>query len=154
MANAMRFAPDKLRDAVVGKNWSKFVERFAEAFDACTPEGDPDHRARGQAQALYAQISGMVGPQSQIIVQLNASLGVRDEAELRELVDAGRRYREAESNATITAQDLWPKAAQALLLCAPRMARSEVESLAQRLMAMIGTDHGDGAPSENGAEHG
>lgn len=98
VANAMRFMPDKAKDAILGRNAAKFDERFSEAFDATDEAGGPDWRTRMDALKLYAAIAGYSGAQSTIVLALFGKLGVRNEDELLERWEAGARLLEAEGS--------------------------------------------------------
>ena len=125
LQNAMRYAPEKIKGELVGRNHGKFQERFAESFDAekgCAKCGTlaVDYSVRLEACKTYGAFAGMLGSQSQIILNLNASLGVRDEAELRELVESGRALKRSEQDVSKTVGDIADETIQLLADCIRR----------------------------------
>jgi hypothetical protein len=113
MANLMRYAPEALK-----QQWgTQFEEMATQAFEnllqgashvckMCKFDNGPKFacscdRPNFQALLLYAQIRGIAGPESTIIVNLNQRLGVKDEDELERLLTAGRKLQRLTDDATV-----------------------------------------------------
>lgn len=103
VAHALRHAP-----AAVKKRWvEEFDQDATEAMRTllqgashvcpmCKYDAGPKYacsceRPNVQAVRLYCELAEAVGPAQSIIVSLNATLGVKDQDELRNLVESGKR---------------------------------------------------------------
>ena len=151
VANSFRLMPDRLRERIMARNYKRFFVAFYEAFDAVEPDrydaktgavvggGGPDHRIRMEAVKLYAEIAGLKGTESRIIFQLNTTLGVKNESELREMVELGKRFAASRNGDGQSPEALWPRVAQLAEMIAPRMSEAEVRSHAERLLALCGS---------------
>jgi hypothetical protein len=82
---------------------------------------------------LFAQAMKWVGATTNIAAIFIQQLGARDEKELVQLVEAGRRVRESMNDVSQTPDELGRKALELLLLCCPR-----AEGLADEAIAKLG----------------
>ena len=161
IAQRLRFNVANAREFVVSGNYDAFKREFAAAFDAVEPErfdaktgqvvggGGPDYHTRMEAVKLYAQVAGFVGTQSTFLLQLNASLGVKNEEELRQFVEAGRKFLDSEQDASLTAEQYGQIALDMLIRVAPK-APALIDSAIERLTAIRGSTTAQDAPSANG----
>jgi hypothetical protein len=69
---------------------------------------------------LFAEAMKWVGATTNIAAIFVQQLGVRDEKELGQLVEAGKRFRESMNDVSQTPEELGAKALELLLLCCPR----------------------------------
>ena len=149
IAQRLRFNVANAREFVVSGNYDAFKREFAAAFDATDEDGQPDYHTRMEAVKLYAQVAGFVGTQSTFLLQLNASLGVKNEEELRQFVEAGRKFLDSEQDASLTAEQYGQIALDMLIRVAPK-APALIDSAIERLTAIRGSTTAQDAPSANG----
>ena len=135
VAHALRHAPAEIK-----RRW---VEEFSEdasvamgrllrgashvcpecGYDGRRIDKNGHHYACGceepnvQAVRLYCELAGAVGAQNTFILQLNQTLGIRDEAELRSLVESGRRLQTLTADATSSLESFRDEALGVLLDC-------------------------------------
>lgn len=98
MARVMvdRYAPFAIKQAIAEQNYDAALRELSSAIDTGAP----------WAIRCWLECVGAVGSTQQVIINLNAQLGVRDESELRELVEAGRKVRESHNDVSKAASDL------------------------------------------------
>jgi hypothetical protein len=151
LANTMRGEPEILRKLLTRDNDRAFVQRMSDGIRS--PRVDI---ALGYLK-LYAEIKGIIGTRSALVLQINATLGVRNEDELRELVAAGRRLKDR-TDTTKTPLEYGRDAIQLLALCARKEPGLlvEVEAMLHALRGassaevIEGSTNGDGSPHVNG----
>ena len=133
-ANAIRWSPDAGKNKLLGSNWGQFAATFAALLKS------EDERVALGACNLYAAIAGMTGTTSRIIIELNQKLGVRNEDELRELVDMGRTARRNAQDATFTIEQCYADAMELLMACVarrPELGQAAVERLGAARVAEV-----------------
>ena len=91
-----QFSPLAVKAAIVEGNYDAALAGLKEAIKPTAPpcrgcERPP--KPEPWAIRAWMEAAGAVGAMTQVLVTLNASLGVRDETELRDLVDTGRRVK-------------------------------------------------------------
>ena len=102
-----KFAPYMVKRAVVEKNYDAALEALAKSIKL----GEP------WAIRCWLEAAGAVGAMQQVIVNMHTSLGVRDESELRELVDSGRKLQALQRDADASLESYWSDATQLIRLC-------------------------------------
>jgi len=102
-----RYAPYVVKRAFVEGNYQAAMEKLSEAILG----GEP------WALRCWLEAAGAVGAMQQVIVNMHTSLGVRDESELRELVDSGRKLQALQRDADASLESYWSDATQLIRLC-------------------------------------
>jgi hypothetical protein len=155
-SHALQWSPERLRRKVLGRGAHQFIENFDLGLRANhilkdgSDSGIPDLGIRGWWSDLYARIAGMSGPASVLVLQLNASLGVKDETELRELVEDGRKFRDSSRDATLSPRQYGDMA----LDMVEKVMRLDAD-FAALVRERIGTNgRAQDAPSTNGHSNG
>ncbi len=120
LADAMRYAPDRLKREILGRNRNAFIQTFTDAFTATDGKGDPVWSARMAACEMYARIEGMLGPTHQVLIGILGELGVSTRDELNELVESGRALKRSEQDVSKTVGDIADETIQLLSDCIRR----------------------------------
>lgn len=161
-ADAMRWLPDALKGRIVTGNATQVLKNFKLGMNAdlrdrngnvaieVTATGEtqpiPDLAERRAWTELVARIAGMAGTQSQALVVLLGELGVRDQSELRDVVEAGKRFRSEAENASLSPREYGNLA----LDMVERVMRLDDEFAALARERISGRTTGNGLPHVNG----
>ena len=163
-SHMMQWLPDRLKSRIVGGNWRQLIANFKLGMSAnlLTRQGHdsglPDLAERRAWSELVLRTAGMVGPQSTIMVALLGEIGVKDNDELRELVESGRRMRQLRDDASISHEAMRDNALELLrdlIRLHPEWRDGVLEMLGAVSHATVlesenGSTKGDGAPHVNG----
>jgi hypothetical protein len=104
----MRYAPLEIKREFVDGNFDAALAGLKRAIEGdsipcqrCGQTGAPEP----WALRAWLEAAGVVGSMQQVIIQLTASLGVRDETEARALIESGREAKRLAADATSSLAD-------------------------------------------------
>lgn len=130
-----RYAPYVVKQAFVQGNYDVALAALAESIRLREP----------WALRAWLEAAGVVGAMSQVVVQVHQSLGVRDERELAELVESGRRMEQLKADASTSLEEYANEAAEMLL----QVFRERPELREGVMMKLNGTQSAESKPMPN-----